>query len=483
MAIPSITNTIQDGGLGVVTPATSIGHIYGVCSSGPQNVPTTISSVKNLYATFGISGPLIDACTMILQLGGSSLVVTRTLDGTAAIMGSITKNGTGPTISNNSSVPLNSFNVILTITKGGTLGISKYKYSLDGGRSQSPEIETIASATIANTGIALTMAAGTYVLGDTYTFTTTAAEPTPGNLTTFFTAAKQSLLRWDWFGFAGEPQDGDNGAALAAIVETNINDYALNRDKYYGAIQNAGNDSAAQVLTDYLAFTSLRQSICFGTFDAPAPTGTLGRDFCTHPTSTAAMVRAAGNLMSTDLMQTSGPGSVGAIPGVLSISQDEYLNNAGLDDAKISSMRTHAQAQGFFLTNVWIRSPAGSDFQYWQHRRIMDEACKVVSLQHFRLLGQPVEVNNGGTISEPDAQRIERIVQAALDETIGSSIRGQGPRNVVGRQGHVSDQVYQVDRTNNVLATSTIEAEVQLRPFGYPKFISTTLTFTAQIAT
>ena len=72
--------------------------------------------------------------------------------------------------------------------------------------------------------------------------------------------------------------------------------------------------------------------------------------------------------MSTDLAQVSGAQSVGAATGALRIGHDEFTANAGLNDAKIGTMRTYPNLTGFFLTNVFLRSALGSDFEFWQHR-------------------------------------------------------------------------------------------------------------------
>jgi hypothetical protein len=195
-------------------------------------------------------------------------------------------------------------------------------------------------------------------------------------------------------------------------------------------------------------------------------------------------LRAAGNVVSTDLAQVSGADSVGAISGCQSISQNEFLNNAGLDTAKFATLRTYPNKPGFFLTNAPMSSPLGSDFEFWQHRRIMDLACRTVSAQHTDLISQSFTVKGDGTgsLTEDAAQSIEKRVQRALDNVIGSALRGVGPTRVDGKIGHVSDVGYQVDRTNNVLVTKTIIATVSLIPLGYAKRFTTTLSFKLQLA-
>jgi hypothetical protein len=155
-----------------------------------------------------------------------------------------------------------------------------------------------------------------------------------------------------------------------------------------------------------------------------------------------------------------------------------------LDAARFGTLRTYPNKTGFFLTNAHLRSAAGSDFEFWQHRRIMDQACRVVSAQHTDLQSQSFECkgDGSGSLTEAAAQEIEKRVQRALDQVIGSSLRGIGPTRINGKIGHVSDIAYQVDRTNNVITTKTIIATVSIIPLGYGKRFVTTLSFKLQVS-
>ena len=147
MALPGVTNTILDGGLGVTTPATSRPHVVGPCASGPLNTPTLISNQRQLKDTFGTLGPLVDCVGYILDNAGGPVLVTRTADSVAATY----DGGTSATIVASSgggtdnelnvivatSEPKVDADVVVTITQGGARGAMKFTYSLDGGASTS----------------------------------------------------------------------------------------------------------------------------------------------------------------------------------------------------------------------------------------------------------------------------------------------------------------------------------------------------------
>jgi hypothetical protein len=133
------------------------------------------------------------------------------------------------------------------------------------------------------------------------------------------------------------------------------------------------------------------------------------------------------------------------------------------------------------LTNARIKSAAGSDFRYWQHGRVMDAACATVVAVQATFIGMSIRTNPDpapnttpalGSINELDARRLETQAENALRAILTQ------PNNVEGTRRHVSELDYQIDRTNNVLTTETIQSDVSIQPLGYPKTITTTIGFT-----
>lgn len=491
MTLPGITNSILDGGLGVTSPASSRPHVVGACDSGPLNTPTLISNQRQLKETFGTHGPLVDCVGYILDQAGGPVVVTRTADSvdatyngaTAATIVASTGGGTDNEIAVAvaTSAPKLDADVVVTIVDGGARGDMTFTYSLDGGESESSVIAGATTVALGDTGITLAFepaAVNPYVAGATYSFEARAPMYNASDLGTAFDAIELSNLRFDFLVFAGRAATASDAATLFSTIATQMTAFTA-QDRYYRAIMSCGEDSAATVLTAFSSLVSSRVARLHGQFRSSPVFGVPGRSLPYLPASYAAAMRAAGNVMSTDLAQTFGAESVGALLGATEIDHNEYTQNAGLDDAKIGTLRTYANLEGFYLTNVWLASAAGSDFEYWQHGRIMDEACKVVSARHTELISSNVVTKTDGTGSlvEFSALAIEKKVQRSLDAVIGSATRGIGPTTVDGSTGHVSDQRYQVDRTNNVLSTKELIATVSIVPRGYLKRLTTTLSY------
>jgi hypothetical protein len=106
--------------------------------------------------------------------------------------------GTGtliPTIS--SASPVDAYNVIVTITTGGALGVAMFTYSLDGGATTSAVTLVPGGGVfpLPDTGLVVTFA-GTLTLGDTYSFTSTGASYSSTDLTNAWNALVGDSRQW-----------------------------------------------------------------------------------------------------------------------------------------------------------------------------------------------------------------------------------------------------------------------------------------------
>lgn len=498
MALPSTSVTILDNGLGVSSPATSRPCVIGPCAAGPTNAPTLVSNQRQLREIFGEHGPLVDAVGYILTNAGGPVLAIRSAGSVAATYDNASTDAlassSGAGVDNEinvavaDSAPKNDYELLVTIATGGALAATTFTYSLDGGFSTSPVLAAGATINLGSSGVQLHFEAGTtapFVAGATYATYAKAARMDATDLGAAFDAIEGSLLTFDFLALAGAGGTAGEQAALASTCSSRLATLLNTFDRFYGVMLSAGDDgmasgaTAGQVLAATSALADSRLALVYGKHRSPAPIAITGRALPLLPGAVAAAMRGAGNLISTDLAQTSGAASVGALPGCLALSHDEFLDQAGLDDAKIGTLRTYPNLTGFYLTNVWLKSNVGSDFEFWQHRRIMDQACAVVSREHSLLISSSVLTKTDGTgsLTEFSAQQIEKRVQRALDNVLGSGVRVTGPASIDGTIGHVSDVRYQCDRQNNVLATKTLIATVSIVPRGYLKALEATLSF------
>ncbi len=494
MALPGNTLNILDGGLGITSPATSRAHVVGTFESGTANVPTLIGSQRQLKDTFGTNGPGNDTVGRILDLSGGPVLVTRTTSSTAATYGQASMVSSVSPGANNAigtlvvtSAPKNDFAIVVNIIVAGVAGIlagTTFQYSLDGGKTFSPTIAAAASVALGSSGVTLEFGTGVtniYTAGATYTGTSKAAHYSAADITTALNAVDVSVIPFDFFVFAGEAATAAAAVTIAATITARLASYATPaKDKYFRAIMGAGEGTPASVVTAWSAVTDVRLAVTQGKARAPVSFNAVGRSLPHLPTLIFAAERASGNVMSTDLAQTAGAASVGPLSGASEPSQNEFLAPAGLDDIRIGTLRTWPNGlNGVFLTNVWLKGNPGTDFEFWQHGRMMDETCKVVSSVAAQLSSSNAVCKADGTgqLLEFSARQIEAKFQRAIDNAIGSAIRGVGPTTIDGSTGHLSDVKAQVDRTNNVLTTKTLIVTVSLVPRPYFKQVTVTLSY------
>jgi hypothetical protein len=184
MALTGITNTILDGALGAV-PETIENKLclFGTAASGTNNTVYAFSDARTAQATL-TAGPLLEAVAHHLAVLGEGPVyaVKVAATGTAGSVGSFTKsNGSAPTVGA-TGTPNDYYQLKVLIVLGGSLATATFQYSLDGGTTYSNVITTAATYAIANTGLTLTFAAGTYVAADYYTADCVAPVPSPAEV-------------------------------------------------------------------------------------------------------------------------------------------------------------------------------------------------------------------------------------------------------------------------------------------------------------
>jgi hypothetical protein len=288
------------------------------------------------------------------------------------------------------------------------------------------------------------------------------------DLATGMAALQASPIDWDFFVGCGRIATGAAAATIGAALQTHLTTMA-NQFRYKGGMIDAGDEATAAILTAYASTVTNRVLYAYRSFVASTGKAFPGWSAPKMRLVNAFAQKAHAALLSTDLARVkSGP-----IPNALSIEHNEQVTEV-LDAAKISTARTIPGLTGFFLTNGNMKSAAGSDFKYWQHRRIMDVACATVAAGQAIWLNADLRTNPDGTIDERDAIAIESDITAKLNAKLVE------PRNADGKPGHVSRLEYKIDRLNNFQTTGIVLANLAVQPRGYVKFFTTTLGFVAK---
>lgn len=438
---------------------------------------------------------------MTVPSGGTFGVPNLGIIATFAIqtMGAVTHVGTGPVVTL-TGTPADDYDLVIEVDLGGTRGTATIRWSIDGGNNWVLEdVLTAATVVLTNgstvvTGLTANLAAGTYVLAETYSASTAGyvageeyyvdvecAAWNASDLAECFAAVAPEAWRFIvpiTSKGAGSPTAH---ALLAVALQAQLNALA-NLSKYRRGMLPAEHEgvpaslaadqaNAADVIVQQASVSAKRVLLAYGSVRRASAKPFSGFSFPTTHSVDAFAAQAVRSLASTDLKRVKS----GALPGVIKTFHDEGKNPTGLDTAKISTLRTWDGRTGPYVTQGRLKSDAGSDFKLWPHGILMDIACETAHEAHIEFIGRGFRLNDNGTMDDRDASPWEQEVAVKL------LARLMGPRNAEGYAGLVTRVFYQIDRAHKVSADSIILYNVGIRPFGYADFVKGQLGFFVEL--
>lgn len=476
MAIPTLTQTIRDPGLGV-TPAAINTFLYmGTCSIGSVSTVYTFSNPSDVIDTLG-QGPLAeDLCYNLAIAGGpvNAIKLTGSVAGAASAVTKVAFSTSTGTITV-AGAAFDRYSFIGQIKVTGALGVAEWRYSLDAGLTYSPQmlVPSGGSFVVPNTNLTLTFVAGAgpiiFEAGDSHTFTSTAPGFGSSDMAVGITALKAANISLAAIVLSGKWPTASAAATIAAAAAVHASSlFTVYQPLRF--IMDAGADIEATTITAFVAVSSERISVVYGDEVCTSAKPFTGFGAPTSPFMRSAAARCAAILPSTDPAWF----AAGALPGVTSITHDEFRNQ-NMDSKKFSTSRTHQGVSGIFVCNMNLMSAPGSDYQFWQHGRVMDVATATCYQSLLPFLSSSVRTQKDGTIDPRDADRWEKKAKDALRTVL------LDPDNEQGTQGFVSALDVKVDRTTNVLTSNTVKVKVAIRPLSYAKTIVNELSFSANV--
>ncbi len=467
-----VTFSESDNNLGVV--ATSEGQkiaIIGNCTGSlAVATPIQLARIADVISECG-SGPLVEAASLIIDHTGLDVILCNPGVTTAGSYGSVTKVGTGTSvITANVSTPKDAFDVKVIWITGGTIGVTgiTYKYSLDGGLNYTPELSLgTATAISLPADVGFDLAAGTIVAGDTFTCRTVAPKWNDSQMTAAIAALANFGIHWDM------------ALILGPITATNVANIETSGTTLFNAgdpkmfltdfrRRNVSGETEAQYATAYN--TEFASTACKYT--------SIGADVvkCLSSTSVYASqkwrIKRQISIAVAVKALLGKPGQdaawvrKGALPPAFQIvaadqnpdDHDERAN-PGLDAYRATTLMTRRRRAGVYVKNWRIKSAAGSDFEFAQHRLVMNIAERIAIDKLELAASQAVLVNKKtGKIKEEEALAIENEVNAALYEALVKT-------------SNVTDVRWKCSRTDNILSTKTLNGDLQLIPLAYIKAI------------
>jgi hypothetical protein len=468
MSLPNTKLTVKDFGLGAQSAAGELSAILGCCSLAANNSINALASKDDVAAVLG-TGPLASAAVYHLASSNKPVLCVPVNKSVAGTHSAVTRVCTGTAILAVSGTPTDGFDWIVEIIKGGVnlaAAVATFRYSKDGGDTYSAEIAIPVGGVYAvpGTGTTFTFTNGagptSFVAGDKFTFSTSQ----PGFALVDLTAAIDAL--------AADPRIGQCEfihvvGVSDATIATGIEAKAVELEaafKYTFFVleardQNSGENRAtweAALITAMSALSAPHTLIAAGYAElTDAASGEIKRRSIAWP--------LCYRIATTELSQNPAEFDGGALPGVVSLAQDEETSGGTLHDQRFATARTFTGQSGFYISAAKLMAPAGSDFAEVMNRRVMNAACRTTRAAMLLELNKRVQVSpSTGKITETEARRIEKNVTAKLKTAIGAQC---------------SDVSAAVDRAENVLSTKKLKVKIAIVPFGYNSAIEVTLGF------
>lgn len=151
-------------------------------------------------------------------------------------------------------------------------------------------------------------------------------------------------------------------------------------------------------------------------------------------------------------------------------------NDALLDvhAQNIVTGRTLVEYDGVFIRQTLDYVDDGSDYIFWERRRVMNRAFRVVNRSLIVFLNANLLTDpSTGTLAEIEAQQIERTVGAALSS--GGLLNDNGIN-------HVSAFAFNVSRIEQTARTLTVRWQLTIVPLAKVLFLNGTIGFAITIA-
>lgn len=487
--LPNAKFTKSDGNTGVVKPATTgILAIIAASAIGTANQAGTYARQADALAAVGL-GPLVESGGYFMQNAGKPCLLIKATTSTAATYSAVAFTGTGTSVvTAGGSAPFDDYDVIVNFITGGTIGVTgiTFKYSLDGGVTFSPvtalgtanTLTLNAPVVASSSGTSFAFAAGTIVAGDSFTCRTSRAQMTNSDLVTALEALRVSSLPWD-----AVLIDGDCTATtistvdswLAALEAVGVYKmaYMNTRRKTRPAPSGETEPAYATAMATLLASSAtIRIDVGTDGGDVPSPVTGLSQF---RPTALGVATRALKFPIGVDPAEVDN----GPLPGYLIADANgnpKHHNEElypGLDDLRLTTLRSIAGKTGTYITNARILSAAGSDYVYDQHARTMNAACTVAKARLTDELSKSVRKQ---APTQTGAIYILELDAAAIDVTVTAAMG-------VELKDQVNDQAFILSRTDDIGSNvgATVNGEVQIQSLAYLKNINVTTKFVRSI--
>jgi hypothetical protein len=475
MSIPAVKFNQLDNQIGIINDADRRLAVAGVCSQGPINTPGIFALRSDLVAKHG-TGTAVEEAALCLETTGMPILFVRTGDSVAGAYTAVVETGSGTSVVTTDSAvePYDDYEAVIKFITGGTVGVAgiTYQESLDGGRSWGAvkALGTANTITIADGNVKFNLGAGTIIALDTAS--TRTSGPQWNN--TELAGAVESLVstgnKWNTLLLVGPVVQADVATldAKGVVLENVGKERTFITSFRYPNIGESEQTYLAAFRAAFDATVATRVCVAYGAVDAQSPISQ--RRYLRRP-GVAVACRSIVSRPGQDLAEKGEP-SISPLPPTFRILDDannpkhhDELFNPGADDARATTLRTWPGSPGVFITNARMLSSPGSDFEFLQHRDVMNLARETVRaiLEKYSSADLLVDETTGFLLEE-EAGAIDAEIDDALEQVL-----------VETRNASAASWV--TARADNILSTKKLRGVLKVTPLAYAKQIEADVGF------
>lgn len=475
--IANITGTIADGGLGAARSLERPPAVVGCSSSGTTDTPTLINSVEDAVSAFGY-GKLVELIALYLAIAGGPVVAVKATTATAGSASSVTAAGSSTAVMTvSTSTSRDDYLVKIKVTRAGAdlaAATACVRVSYDNGVTYGEEVAVPTSGilTLTNTGLAVTWADGTFVVGDTFAFKGTAPIWDTSGLGTALDSLEITALDHEFVHVAEHVTGATVGTldtSVSTLESSSVYRWWLGtaRDQSTGESVSTWSGVLIGGSPGFSAFTS-RHGIVYAGVDlvpAYAVSGQLRRQvgWLVGPRLARLREVSGGAGLAEHPGRVRSGAVVGGVDGAL-VHDIRVLST--LDSHRFAGLQTLQGRSGYYAT-ARTAAADGSDYTSIMNVRVVKEAARVATIAAGEFLSDNVRTITGGKIDPRDADAIDAYVTAQMVTAMVNT-------------GYASSASAQVNRTDNLVSTQDLRFTVRVRPLGYAGTIELNIGLTSE---
>jgi hypothetical protein len=182
----------------------------------------------------------------------------------------------------------------------------------------------------------------------------------------------------------------------------------------------------------------------------------------------AAIGILAGKIAASPIQRNIGAVLDGPLTPVEMYLGNDTIDNS-MDDVRTAHdkgyivPRIHVGRSGYFYCDDPMACDPTDDYGHLTARRTIDKAARIAYDTLLDYLLSEIELNEDGTMQQP----VVKSWQAAVESAINTQMTSRGELSATNGSGCRCI----IDATQNVLATSTINVVLKVRPYGYAREI------------